>query len=143
MFDRMARSVEEFGFDPRFGSGDHGTDGYRGGWRRHDISVDVAEQDGAYVVTADVPGVERADIDLSVSGETLTIAAERESATDEGDDSYVHRERRRESMRRTVRLPGEVDAEAASATYTNGVLTVTLPTVGVEDEEDGHRIDID
>jgi HSP20 family protein len=93
------------------------------------VSMDVAEQDEEYVVTADLPGLEKDDIDLSISERTLRVSAEREESTDESDEegTYIRRERRRQSVSRAITLPEEVSEENASAAYNNGVLTVTLP----------------
>jgi HSP20 family protein len=106
------------------------------------VSMDVAEQDEEYVVTADLPGYEKEDIDLSISDRTLRVGVDREESTDESDEdgTYIRRERRRQSVSRTITLPEEVDEEEASAAYNNGVLTVTLPK---RDRSDGSRsIDI-
>jgi HSP20 family protein len=133
-FERMARQLDEM-------------NGRFEGWSREGsavgsgISVDVADHDDSVVVTADLPGFEKEDIDLSVSGRRLTIRAVRESTDETTDEAYVRRERRHESMRRAVPLPDDVDEEAAAARYTNGVLTVTLPKVTVDD--DSSHIDIE
>jgi HSP20 family protein len=118
--------------------------GFDGGMARS-FDVDVAETDDAVVVTADLPGFDRDDIDVAVSGRTLTLRADR---THDADDhagaeggSYVRRERRHESTSRSVSLPVEVAAGEASASYRNGVLSVTLPKV--EAGDDAHRIDVE
>jgi HSP20 family protein len=132
MFDRMNRQLEEM--NRQF---EHsGLGGIR------NMAVDVAEHDDDVVVTADLPGYEKSDIGISVSGDVLTIRAEREASSDREDGAYVRRERRTEAARRTVSLPAEVDEEAGSATYRNGVLTVTLPKLDV-DSDDSHAIDIE
>lgn len=131
LFDRMNRS---FGVDPwtRESVGEVHTGG---------IAVDVAEVDDAIVVTADVPGYDREELDLTVADDILTIVAEHEEAEEAKSDDYVRRERRASSMRRSISLPAAVDADAASASYTNGVLTVTLPRL--EPGEQGHHIAIE
>ncbi|WP_122090111.1 archaeal heat shock protein Hsp14 [Halalkalicoccus subterraneus] len=117
-FDRLNRQFEgQGGFDQDvFGMG---------GSNR--LSVDLLDRDGELVVTADVPGFEKDEIDVRVSGRTLTIEADRERSTEEEDETYLRSERRSESLRRTLQLPERVDEEAVSATYKNGVLTITLP----------------
>ena len=107
------------------------------------VRLDVAEHDDDVVVTADLPGFEKEHIDLSIAGDALTISADRDIDTDEESESYVRCERRHQSVRRTISLPVDVDEEAAMASYTNGVLSVTLPKVVVEEDDDSHRIDID
>lgn len=112
--------------------------------RPHEMAVDVAETESDVVVSADLPGFEREEVTISLSGRDLTIDADHEEETeehDDGDTRYVRRERTHRSVSRTIRLPDTVDEDAASATFTNGVLTVTLPRETV-DEEDSHTIDI-
>lgn len=137
MLERMSRQVEE-GVAARAGPGS--------------ITVDVRDAPEAFVVTAELPGYESEDVDLTLSGNRLEIEAERDLDGREGDgeaesegedggtDDYVLRERRRTPVSRSVRLPGDVEAEAVEADLSDGVLTVHLPKARVEE---GHRIDID
>lgn len=131
LFDRMNRS---FGVDPWTRES---VDGFHTGG----IAVDVADVDDAIVVTADVPGYDREELDVSVADEVLTIVAEHEADEEDVSDDYVRRERRASSMRRSITLPAAVDADDASASYTNGVLTVTLPRL--EPGQQGHHIAIE
>ena len=134
MFDRMSRQFDEMS---------RGTEAQRS-WNRRGMPIDLADEGDAVTVTADLPGYEKEDISLSVSDDLLTIRAEREASTERGDDAYVHRERRAESARRTVPIPVEIDEDAASAAYRNGVLTVTLPKVDPDaGDDDSHSIDIE
>jgi HSP20 family protein len=105
------------------------------------LSVDLADRDDTFEVTADLPGYDREDIDLSVADRTLQISAEHDDSTEAGDGDYLRRERRRRSVSRSLSLPEDVAEEEASATYTNGVLTVTLPKA--TDLDDSRSIDID
>jgi HSP20 family protein len=105
------------------------------------LSVDLADHEDSFEVTADLPGYEREDIDLSVADRTLRISAERDESTEESDGNYLRRERRRQSVSRSLSLPEEVAEGEASATYTNGVLTVTLPKAATD--EDSRSIDIE
>lgn len=107
------------------------------------MQVDVAEHDGDIVVTADLPGFETDDIDLTVAGDALTIRAERDVDAEHESEHYVHRERRHHAVRRTVRLPAEVREEEATASYTNGVLSVTLPMRVADEDDDSYHIDIE
>ena len=75
-----------------------------------------------------MPGVKPDDISVTIEDGVLTITGETASETDQAEGSYLRRERRSGSFRRTLRLPDSVDAERASSTYTNGVVTVALPT---------------
>jgi len=107
------------------------------------VSVDLADNEDSFEVTADLPGYDREDIDLSVADRTLRIAAERNESTEEGgeDDNYLRRERHRRTVSRSLSLPADVAEDEASAAYTNGVLTVTLPKA--TSESDSRSIDID
>ncbi|MFT4890389.1 MAG: HSP20 family protein [Halobacteriales archaeon] len=105
------------------------------------VAVDVADRDHEYVVTADLPGYETEDIEVTVNEGRLRIEADRETGAEEETDQYIFNERRRESVGRAVRLPEPVDEEAVTAEHTNGVLTITLPKEDVGDE--GRRIDIE
>ena len=108
------------------------------------FDLDVTETDDEVVVTADLPGFDREEISVSVSDRTLTLRAEYDHSEEHADDegaSYVHRERSHESVSRSISLPADVDADAARATYRNGVLTVSMPVREAFDE--GHRIEIE
>lgn len=128
MFDRMSSQ-----FDPMEG-------GALGGSLGGSVPVDVEDTGDEYVVTADLPGYDREDVDVQLAGERLTVSADHTESTETGDEGhYVRRERRQRSVSRTVRLPEAVDESGTEARYQNGVLTVTLPKV---DAEDGHDIPI-
>jgi HSP20 family protein len=113
--------------------------------RSRAFDVDVAESDDEVVVTADLPGFDRDEIEVSAHDRSLTLRATHahseasESASDAG--TYLRRERRHESVSRSVSLPADVDDAGASATYRNGVLTVRLPKVAAG--EGSHRIEIE
>ena len=104
------------------------------------VAVDVEERDDEFVVTADVPGFAKEDIEVTLADRTLRIQAERESETQEREADYLRRERQTTSASRSVQLPGDVEEDGITATYKNGVLTVTLPKRG---GGDGHRIDVE
>lgn len=108
------------------------------------VKVDVVEHPDEIVIAADLPGYDSDDIDLSVSGGVLTISAEtdRELAVDDEKARFHMRERRSRSATRRIRLPGEVEEEEASASYEDGVLTVTFPKRDV-DRGEGTRIDVE
>jgi|Deesub1362A_J573_1020465.scaffolds.fasta_scaffold02819_7 HSP20 family protein len=91
------------------------------------IPVDVYETDDAIVVEASMPGVDPKHIDISISGDTLTIRGEvkREHEVKEAD--YFLRERRHQRFYRSLTLPTIFDADKANAEYENGILRLTLP----------------
>lgn len=89
--------------------------------------LDVVERDEAYAVTVDLPGFERGDVAVEVSDHSLRVTADREETVEESDERYLRRERRHESVHRTVDLPEAVDADGATARMNHGVLSVRLP----------------
>ena len=91
------------------------------------IKVDVVETDTTYVVKAEIPGVSKDDIQVSIEGDVVTIGAEvkRESETKEGE-RVIRTERYSGSVYRAFTLPVEIDEAASAAKYENGVLELTL-----------------
>lgn len=125
-FDEFERMLERFGrqFD-QFDQFEEGPTSVGG------ISLDVEDRDAEYVVTADLPGFERDDIDVRLDENTLRIAADRDTRRERTTDGeYIYQERSRSSASRSVRLPERVEEAEASASYRNGVLTIVLPKVG-------------
>jgi HSP20 family protein len=92
------------------------------------IKVDVAESNGAYQVTAEVPGVKKEDIKVSVDGAQVTLEAEvkREREARE-DERVLHVERFYGKATRSFSLPQELDESKVEAKYRDGVLELTLP----------------
>lgn len=94
------------------------------------MPVDVAEAPDKFVVKATIPGVAADDIDVTVHDGVLTIKAESESASEQGDATYRLRERHHGSLLRRLNLPTAVDEEQVTAEFDNGVLTLDLPKAG-------------
>ncbi len=92
------------------------------------MKVDVAEQNGEYKVLAELPGVRKEDIKVSIDGDQVSITAESRAERDEKDGERVlHSERYFGKVSRAFRLDQEIDEERASAKYADGVLELTLP----------------
>lgn len=89
--------------------------------------TDVYETDVAYVVEADLPGVTMQDISVQLAGTTVVIAGKRESTHPGGAETQPGVERPCGTFRRAFTLPTAVKSDEVQATYTNGVLTVTIP----------------
>ena len=89
--------------------------------------VDVIDREGDIVVTADLPGVNKDDIRISVRDSTLEVSAEKKVREDREDEGYLRRERGYSRFYRAIRLPTPVDEAQASASFNNGVLEITLP----------------
>jgi HSP20 family protein len=90
-------------------------------------SVDVSEDEKAYHITADLPGLSEQDVNVSLSGDMLTISADKTEEKEEKERNYHFTERRSGSFRRSFSLPAGVDREAIAATLKNGVLSLMLP----------------
>lgn len=96
-----------------------------------EMRIDVTENDRSYAVKAEIPGVNKDDIDVSIEGNQVSISAEikRETKKKE-DDRDICTERYYGQIYRSFGLPAEVDNTKASAHYENGVLTLDLPKKG-------------
>jgi HSP20 family protein len=90
--------------------------------------LDLTETDKAYVIDADLPGVAKSDLKVSVDGQRVTLEAEvrRDTERKEGE-TVVHAERIVRKYARNIELPGEVDDANAVAKLENGVLSLVLP----------------
>lgn len=91
------------------------------------IKVDVQEDAHAYNVVAELPGVKKEDIQVSVEGGTVTLRAEIKQEDERKTTKTLRNERYYGSVARSFQLPQEVDASQAQCKYLNGVLTVALP----------------
>jgi HSP20 family protein len=89
-------------------------------------AIDMYETDGQVVVTASVPGLAPADLDIKLVGNTLTIKSEVQREQEHADRTYAHRERRFGSFSRVLTVP-KVDADQITAEMQYGVFTLTLP----------------
>jgi HSP20 family protein len=90
-------------------------------------SVDIAETDSQVTVKAELPGLEAKDIDVSVSGDLLTLKGEKKEEKEAKEQNYYRREICSGSFQRTFRLPSEVNHEKVDASFKNGILTITMP----------------
>ena len=90
-------------------------------------AVDIEETEGAIVLHADLPGIDKKDIEVSVSDGVLTVSGKREEKIEEKKKGSVFRERRYGSFARSFRLAPNVASDRIDAAYKDGVLTVTLP----------------
>jgi HSP20 family protein len=89
--------------------------------------LDVRELDHAFVVEADLPGMRLEDITVSLENNTVVVAGERKATWSNEEGRPTHREVTYGAFQRAFTLPTAVNADQVEATYTNGVLTVTIP----------------
>ncbi|MCK6080042.1 Hsp20/alpha crystallin family protein [Microbacterium sp. EYE_5] len=90
------------------------------------MPMDLYRDGDHYVLTADLPGIDPGSVDIDVDGQLLTIRAERTLASGDGV-KWITREREAASFLRQLNLGQGIDTEAITATYDNGVLSVTIP----------------
>ena len=90
-------------------------------------AIDVVREDGHLVVRADLPGIKPEEVKIEVEDDILTVSGEHTESKEEKDSSYVRRERRYGSFRRSMALPGGVDAKKIEAKTHDGVVEVTIP----------------
>ncbi len=118
------------------------TDPVKGGF---EVRTNVSETDTEVRLTAELPGIERDDVDVEITGDTITIQGRKTSEKDEtGDDegrTFRRLERRAGSFKRMTRVPFEIDPETVVADIKNGVLTVTVPKPA-EMKTPGHKVEV-
>jgi HSP20 family protein len=90
-------------------------------------ALDVSENKDAIVVKAEVPGVDAKDLKVSLEGDLLTLAGEKKYEKEEKDERHHRIERSYGTFTRRIRLPAAVDAGRVTASFKNGLITITLP----------------
>ena len=91
------------------------------------LAVDVEENQDAYIVRANLPGIQLDDISVNVHEDVLTISGETTAENRAEDSRVLIRERRSGKFSRSLRFPTIVNGEAVEASFENGVLSVSLP----------------
>ena len=104
-------------------------------------SLDVEETAQAYLVTAELPGLEAKDVEIDLRDDALTISGEKREERKAEERGRTYAERTFGRFQRTIPLPIEVDADKAEAAFANGVLKITLPK-SPEARETARRIQI-
>jgi HSP20 family protein len=97
---------------------------HQSGWMP---SVDITEDKDSFVLSAELPGVKKEDVKISVRDNTLTIEGEKKSTSEKKDDDYYRNERFFGKFTRSFTLNSEVDTDKIKADFEHGVLTVSLP----------------
>jgi HSP20 family protein len=100
--------------------------------------MDVAESDKVIEITAELPGLEEKDVEVTFSDGVLTVSGEKKAEKEEKDKSYRLFERSYGSFSRSVELPDGVDADAITASISNGLLKVTVPKPAPAEAEESH-----
>jgi HSP20 family protein len=117
--DRMRRDVDRL------------FEGLVGSFREPTAGVfpltNVTEDDHNYYVRAELPGMASDEIDISVTGDSLSVSGERKIAAEKKEAKYHRREREAGKFSRMISLPGQIDTEKVEASCLDGILTITLP----------------
>ncbi len=123
MFDQMQKMVNQLQDGKGLGT---------------NIPVDIEEENGTYKITADLPGVQKDEIDLTADKHEINITAESTAEIEEENEKYFRKERTSRTFQRTLSWPTQVDPETINAEYQDGVLTISAE----KDEEEGKNIEI-
>ena len=102
-------------------------------------AVDIREEDNQYLLTADIPGVNRKDIEITLEEGVLTVKGERNTETDVSEQGYRRRERTHGTFMRQFTLPDTVNATGISASARDGVLEITIPK---QDKPEARKISV-
>jgi HSP20 family protein len=97
--------------------------------------AELNETDDAINLKLEIPGMEAKDLDIQVTGDTVIVKGERKTESKTEEDGVFHSEFRYGEFERTIALPGKVEAEAATAEYKDGILTLSLPKIEVAEKE--------
>lgn len=113
-------------FDAMFG-GEAGLSGEDISNRAWMPAVNIRETDGAYFVEADLPGLTKKDVDITLENNLLKLSGERRFEKDTKEENFHRVERSYGSFLRTFALPSQVDPEGVKASFKEGVLTIEVP----------------
>ena len=139
-FDRLFDRFAEFGMPP-FRRMFELAPSAEAGFGFNLPAVDVTEDDKAYKIAAELPGLEEKDIDVSVTGDVLTLKAEKRQEKEEKNKNWYVSERAYGSFQRAFELPQGLDRDKIAAEFAKGVLTVTLPK-SAEAQKQQKKIDV-
>ena len=130
----IARSMEEFfeDFSPRRWMETFEPYGWQ--WpmgldQEQSFRIDILDREKELIVRAELPGVEKDDIEVTIAGDRLTIEAKREFEEEETKESFYRHELGYGELRRTIGLPVEIDVKHIEAELKDGILNVVLPKV--------------
>lgn len=104
-------------------------------------SVDVYDKDGNVVVEAELPGMKREEVEVTLEDSTLTISGEMKREAEKKEEGYYRSERRYGRFMRSIPLPTPVKANEVKAKFEDGVLKVTLPKA--EEAAHGKRVPVE
>jgi len=89
--------------------------------------VDISETKDNFLITADLPGIDEKNVDISLDGGMLTIKGEKKTATEDKHEEFYTKERSHGTFQRSFEFPAIIDENKIGASFSNGVLTVKMP----------------
>ncbi|MCU7505277.1 MAG: Hsp20/alpha crystallin family protein [Ignavibacteria bacterium] len=104
-----------------------------GGGKVFTPAVDIKDENDKLVVTTDLPGINKEDVEINLKEDMLEISAKTGKEEEKEEEGYVRKERSYTRFYRAVRLPTAVKDEGSTAKIENGVLTITLPKMQLEE----------
>ena len=104
-----------------------------GGGKVYTPAIDIKEEEDKLVVTTDLPGINKEDVQINLKEDMLEISAKTGKEKETEEEGYLRRERAYTQFYRAVRLPASVKEEGSTAKMENGVLTITLPKMQLEE----------
>jgi HSP20 family protein len=94
--------------------------------------IDIVETDKEVVATVEMPGLNKEDIKINLTGDRLEISAETKQEEEKKEKGYIYKERRSGSYYRAISLPSSIDSDNAKASYNNGVLEIKMPKTEIK-----------
>ena len=104
-----------------------------GGGKVYTPAIDIKEEDDKLLVTTDLPGINKEDVEINLKEDMLEISAKSGKEKESEEEGYLRKERSYTQFYRAVRLPASVREEGSTAKMENGVLTITLPKAKIEE----------
>lgn len=104
-----------------------------GGGKVFTPAVDIKDEEDKLVVTTDLPGIDKQDVEINLKEDMLEISAKSGKEREKEEEGYLRKERTYTRFYRAVRLPTSVKEEGSTAKIDNGVLTITLPKMKLEE----------
>jgi len=102
-------------------------------------AFDISENDKEFIVTAELPGIDAKDVELTISDGILSVKGEKKHEKEDKGEDYHRVERRFGSFHRSFRIPGKVESDKIDASYKDGILKILLPKT---EETETRKIDI-
>lgn len=118
VFDQMQKMLEEF------------QEGLNLGKLSQSTPIDIREDKGQLIISADMPGVEKEEINVKADESQVEISAESSAEVKEENEKYLRKERRSRKFRRTIPWPKNIDPETVTAEYEDGVLEISADIEG-------------